>query len=350
MHFTQTLLAWYAEYKREFEWRSSNDPYRIWLSEIILQQTRTSQGAPYYNRFIKTFPTVYDLAKAPEEKVLKLWQGLGYYSRARNLHSTAQQVVKEFQGVFPSSFKDLIKLKGIGDYTASAIASICFRLPHAVVDGNVYRFLSRFFGIDTPIHSAGAQKEFKERATQLMDINDPGTFNQALMELGSLICSPKAPQCSICPFQKSCYSFLHEAQFNYPVKIKKYKIKKRFFNYLILKDENQTIAFQQRIEKGIWFKLFEFPLIETERDITTYKQLNNQFYFKERFNSISKKAFLWNKEPIIHKLSHQTLYIRFWIFPQVANIMQGVLIKDIQDYPVPVVLQNFIREYFKFDT
>ena len=349
MHFTKTLLTWYAENKRDFEWRSSKDPYRIWLSEIILQQTRTAQGAPYYTRFIKAFPNVQALAEASEDKVLKLWQGLGYYSRARNLHATAQRIAEEYQGVFPASFNALLDLKGVGDYTASAIASICFGLPEAVVDGNVFRFLSRYFGIDTPIHSAGAQKEFKERATQLMDASDPGTFNQALMEFGALVCSPKAPRCSLCPFQKSCFAFLHEAQFDYPVKAKKTKVKKRFFNYLILEDQNQSVAFHQRVNKGIWYKLFEFPLIETDQDLTTYSQLSKQPELVVQFKNLPNKAILWNKEPLIHKLSHQTLCIRFWVFPKVSNLQQGVFIKDIQDYPVPVVLQNFIRDYFKFD-
>lgn len=200
MNFTKTLLLWYDENKRTFLWRETKDPYKIWLSEVILQQTQTQQGLPYYVRFLETFPTIKDLALSSEDTVLKLWQGLGYYSRARNLHSTAQYIHKECGGVFPNTFKSLLKLKGVGDYTASAISSICFNLPEAVVDGNVYRFLSRYFGIYTPINNGQAHQEFKAKAMNFVDITQPGKFNQALMEFGSIQCKPRTPHCKSCPF------------------------------------------------------------------------------------------------------------------------------------------------------
>ena len=207
MTWTYTLLFWYSENKRLFPWRETKDPYKIWLSEIILQQTRTAQGTPYYVRFIKAFPTVKHLALATEDRVLKLWQGLGYYSRARNLHHTAQYIYKERKGVFPTTFQELLALQGVGDYTASAIASICYDLPEAVVDGNVYRFLSRFFGISTPINTSTAHREFKAKATLLLDQRQPGTFNQAMMEFGALQCAPKNPSCDQCPFVSNCVAF-----------------------------------------------------------------------------------------------------------------------------------------------
>ena len=207
MLFSKKLKHWYSNNKRELPWRQTKDPYFIWLSEIILQQTQVNQGLPYYVKFTENFPTIYHLASADESAVLKLWQGLGYYSRARNLHATAKYVVSELDGKFPNNYKDLIKLKGIGDYTASAIASICFNEATAVVDGNVYRVLSRYFGIDTPINSSKGAKVFKQLAQELIDLKDPATFNQAIMEFGATQCKPQNPDCKICPFNASCIAF-----------------------------------------------------------------------------------------------------------------------------------------------
>ena len=234
MNWTQLLLQWYGEKKRDFPWRKSKDPYRVWLSEIILQQTRVEQGLPYYQKFTKTFPTIHDLAKASEEQVLKLWQGLGYYSRARNMRTTAKWIVEENSANFPTTFKDLLELKGVGDYTASAISSICFDERQAVVDGNVYRFLSRCFGIETPIDSSPALKIFKTKAHQLMGKFPPGEFNQAMMEFGALHCTPKTPNCDTCPFQQSCIAFQQGSVSCFPIKTKKTKITQRFFNYLVV--------------------------------------------------------------------------------------------------------------------
>src|SRR5690606_35061662 len=220
----------------------TTNPYNIWLSEIILQQTQIVQGLPYYEEFLKAFPTIFHLANAPESQVLKLWQGLGYYSRARNLHATAKYIVAECNGVFPNNYKELHQLKGVGDYTASAIASICFREPAAVVDGNVYRVLSRVFGVETPINSTKGIKDFKSLAQELIDADDPGTYNQAVMEFGAVHCKPRNPDCNICIFNSSCYALANNKVDKLPVKTSKTKIRNRYFNYLVfLSSDEKTI-------------------------------------------------------------------------------------------------------------
>ena len=225
MVFSKRLKQWYLQNKRELPWRSTQDPYKIWLSEIIMQQTRVEQGLPYYLRFTEAYPNVHSLANAPEQEVLKLWQGLGYYSRARNLHTTAIRVSKELDGNFPDHYKELKTLKGVGDYTASAIASFCFNEPVAVVDGNVYRVLSRVFGVETPINSTQGIKEFKALAQELIDHKDPATFNQAIMEFGAIQCKPQNPLCETCPFNDVCLALKNDQIKELPVKIKKTKIR-----------------------------------------------------------------------------------------------------------------------------
>jgi len=204
MHFSKKILAWYYKNKRDLPWRSTKDPYKIWLSEIMLQQTRVAQGLPYYEKFVKEFPSIYHLANATEEKVLKLWQGLGYYSRARNMHNTAKAIVENYKGEFPNTYKELLKLKGIGDYTASAIASISFNVPEPVVDGNVYRVLSRYFGVDLPTNSSEGIKHFKSLAREVMNSNEIRDYNQGIMEFGAIQCAPKTPNCLHCPLNDSC--------------------------------------------------------------------------------------------------------------------------------------------------
>ena len=235
MIFSNKLISWYLQNKRDLPWRKTKNPYFVWLSEIMLQQTRVAQGMSYYLKFTETFPTVFDLAKADESTVLKMWQGLGYYSRARNLHATAKHIAFELDGKFPSTYKEIVKLKGIGDYTASAIASICFTEPTAVVDGNVYRVLSRYFGIETPINSSAGNKEFKELAQTLIDTLKPGTYNQAIMDFGAIQCKPKNPICLFCPFSESCVALQKNKIDTLPVKDKKTKVRDRYFNYLVLK-------------------------------------------------------------------------------------------------------------------
>lgn len=344
MSFAKTLISWYLKNKRDLPWRETKDPYRIWLSEIILQQTRVNQGMPYYFTFLEEFPTVFDLANAPLEKVLKHWQGLGYYSRARNLHQTAIYVANESNGNFPSSYKELKKLKGIGEYTASAIASTCFDEPVAVVDGNVYRFLSRYFGIDTPINSTAGAKEFKELANELLDASAPGMFNQATIEFGAIQCKPQLPLCQTCPFAYSCIARKEGRIKELPVKIKKLKVKDRYFNYLVfLSEENKTLI-EQRTGKGIWQGLYQFPLVETNSlpdadDLIQHEQFR-KIVGEEAFN-----ITLYNKMPVIHKLTHQHLHTHFWLVEKEELPRKAVAVDTLAEYPVPVLIANFLREY-----
>lgn len=345
MNWTQLLLQWYSENKRDFPWRKSKNPYRVWLSEIILQQTRVEQGLPYYERFVQAFPTVNDLATASEEQVLKLWQGLGYYSRARNMRVAALWIVKENKGKFPRSFKELQNLKGVGDYTASAISSICFNEKQAVVDGNVYRFLSRCFGIETPIDSSPAHKIFKTKAQQLMGSSLPGEFNQAMMEFGALQCTPKVPRCDTCPFQHSCIAFQQGAIKRFPIKIKKTKVSQRFFNYLVLDDPQQKTILQKRTTKGIWQNLYEFPLIETPT-LVDQKTLLKLPEYQEWKKPIYGTPKLLHPQPIQHLLSHQRLFIQFWGIKAAKSCSDAISFQDLKQYPVPVVMEHFIEKHY----
>ena len=344
MIFSKTLNLWYSNNKRKLPWRQTKDPYFIWLSEIILQQTQVKQGLPYYERFTEKFPTVYHLSIAEESDVLKLWQGLGYYSRARNLHATAKYIVNELDGKFPDNYIDLLKLKGIGDYTASAIASICFNEQAAVVDGNVYRVLSRYFGIDTPINSSKGSKEFKQLAQELIDTKDPATFNQAIMEFGATQCKPQSPDCSICPFSDSCIAFNDNRINKLPVKIKSLKAKKKHFNFLVFISSDEKTILEKREGKGIWQNLYQFPLIETNKDCAfeIFKTL------AENHNLLKNKSFeisLYNEEDIIHKLSHQHLHTKFWIVKVEGSLPEGISFNKIRDYAVPILIGNFIENF-----
>ena len=346
MNWTKKLLLWYADNKRSFEWRKTREPYKIWLSEIILQQTRTAQGLPYYIKFIETFPKLEDLAIASEDEVLKLWQGLGYYSRARNLHSTARFIYFECDGFFPNTFESIMKLRGVGDYTASAVASICFDIPQAVVDGNVYRFFSRYFGIITPINSSQAQKEFKAKAMELIDTSEPGEFNQALMEFGSIQCKPKKPSCTSCPFSSDCIAY-NQNKINFlPVKTSKTKVINRFFSYLVISDSLNNFLMEKRIEKGIWQNLYQFPLIETNSLQKKVSTVQNHIDSNEKLEIDVDQIKLWNTTPIIHKLSHQTLFIQFWIISNSSKLKDGISKEKIEELAVPVVINNFIEDFF----
>ena len=344
MNWTETLLKWYEENRRDFPWRNTQDPYHIWLSEIILQQTRTAQGLPYYEAFLTHFPTVFDLAAAEEEKVLKLWQGLGYYSRARNLHASARWIVQENNGVFPKDFDSLLQLKGVGDYTASAIASICYEEPQAVVDGNVYRFLSRYFGISTPIDASNALKTFKEKATGLMKGFSPNLFNQAVMEFGALQCTPKQAQCENCPFSINCFAFQHQQVYAFPIKAKRTKVRKRYFNYLVIKTPSGKTVIQQRRSKGIWQNLYEFPLLESEA-LLTRKQLLAHKGFPTVWRVKMKDLLAVNEAPVKHLLSHQQLFISFWELQLKDELEESIGINELENLPVPVVIQHFIENH-----
>ena len=344
MNFTKTIIHWYSANKRDLPWRHTTNPYFIWLSEIILQQTQVKQGLPYYEAFVKTFPTVFDLANAEEQNVLKLWQGLGYYSRARNLHFAAKYIVNDLNGNFPSTYSEIIKLKGVGDYTASAVASIAFNETTAVVDGNVYRILSRFFGIDTPINSTKGIKEFKALASSLIDNKQPATFNQSIMEFGARQCKPKKPDCSTCPLDSSCFALQHNKITDLPVKLKKTKVRNRYFNYLVCIDSKKNIIIEQRSGKGIWQNLYQFPLIETDLSLTIseFKKLDIETSILE---GSTFDYSLFNEVDKIHKLSHQHLHTKFWILEFDILPANSIHISDLQSYPVPALIRDFISEF-----
>lgn len=345
MDFTNSLMQWYLQNKRDLPWRKTVNPYKIWLSEIMLQQTRVAQGTPYFLSFTTTFPTVFDLAAANEEQVLKLWQGLGYYSRARNLHKTAQYVANELSGIFPDNYNDLLKLKGVGEYTAAAIASFSYNEAVAVVDGNVFRVLSRYFDVETDIAVVSTKKEFTALAFELMPKDNPAIFNQAIMEFGALQCVPKSPNCGVCIFNTSCAAMQKKKVDQLPVKSKKLKVRNRFFNYLVVSDDNENTIIQKRIAKGIWHNLYEFPLIETERveDFNCIANLIQTDFFKgNEIVGMSES----NPETIIHKLSHQHLHIKFWKVKVNGTIKNAINSETLKTFPFPIVIHNFIEKDF----
>ena len=344
MHFSKIITSWYSIHKRDLPWRHTQNPYHVWLSEIILQQTQVNQGLPYYETFVKNFPTVFQLAETSEENVLKFWQGLGYYSRARNLHHTAQTVVDKYNGIFPVSYKELITLKGIGDYTASAIASICNDEPCAVVDGNVYRLLARFFGVDTPINSTQGIKEFKLLAQDLLPKHNIGEYNQAIMEFGSRQCKPQNPKCDICPINTACVALKKGMVSELPVKINKTKIRKRYFNYLVMVSDDDKTIVRQRKGKGIWQNLYEFPLIETDKSID-HKSFNEHKEIRNLINGHKVETSLFNEKDIIHKLSHQQLHTKFWIINIDKLPENGIDTSLIYKFPVPVLIKNFLQTF-----
>lgn len=342
MIFYNVLIKWYLENKRDLPWRNTANPYHIWLSEIMLQQTRVAQGMPYFLSFTTAFPTVFDLANADEEKVLKLWQGLGYYSRARNLHKTAQYIAYELNGIFPSNYKDLLLLKGVGEYTAAAIASFSYNEAVPVVDGNVFRVLSRYFDVETDIVLASAKKEFAALAFELMPKDKPAIFNQAIMEFGALQCVPKSPDCGSCVFNSGCAALQKKKVDQLPVKLKKLKVRNRYFNYLMLSDAEENTLIQKRTAKGIWHNLYEFPLIETLQE-EDFEFVSNAVRQESFFANpiISMRAC--NEKSIVHKLSHQHLYIKFWKLNVKGMVENGVTKEELRQYPFPIVIHNFIE-------
>ncbi|VXB40958.1 Adenine DNA glycosylase [Flavobacterium sp. 9AF] len=341
MNFSKTLIAWYLQNKRDLPWRKTTNPYFIWLSEIILQQTRVAQGKPYYESFITRFPTVYDLANASEEEVLKLWQGLGYYSRARNLHSAAQTIVEKWNGIFPLSYTELLLLKGIGEYTAAAIASFSYNEPIAVVDGNVFRVLSRIFGMDIDISLGSTKKEFQKKAQDLLPVKQAAIFNQAIMEFGALQCVPKNPNCSSCVFNANCYAYLHNKIKDFPVKSKKTKTSNRYFNYLVIRDKKSNFLISKRQDKGIWYNLYEFTLLEFE-DNKNIEDVILEIEKKYNPNYLVVK----NESEIIHKLSHQHLHIRFFELKYDKVIPEAIPLFEMLKLPMPVVIHNFIASNY----
>ena len=308
--FFENLIKWNRnENKREMPWKGERDPYKIWISEIILQQTRVQQGLAYYNRFIKTWPNVKSLAKADEQKVYKLWEGLGYYSRCRNLMATAKYINNELGGRFPEKYENILSLKGVGDYTAAAIASFAFNLPYAVVDGNVFRVLSRFFGIEIPVDTTEGKKLFKALANELIDKKNPAEYNQAIMDFGAIVCKTLLPLCSECPLQKKCIAFQKRLVSVLPLKEKSINTRQRFFNYLQVEHKNK-IYINQRTGKDIWQNLHEFILVESESLLPEKEFLKLPyitFLFGKNNFRVTKISRILSQ-----KLTHQTIAGRFF--------------------------------------
>ncbi len=342
-----TLINWYAENHRDLPWRHSPTPYQVWLSEVILQQTRVSQGHDYYLRFVEKWPSVTDLAQASEEEVLKMWQGLGYYSRARNLHQCAKQVVEQYKGLFPADYEKLKRLKGIGDYTAAAIASIAFNLPHAVVDGNVYRVLSRLFDIDTPININEGQQAFARLADELLNREQPGLHNQAMMEFGALQCTPKNPNCLHCPLQAQCLAFEHQTVLQRPVKLQKLKVTTRYFNYLVIRVKD-GLYLHKRSSDDIWKNLYDFPCIESEKSMTVEEVLATEWFAQ----LVGKQSFVVTKtSPVFtHKLTHRTIiaqFIEIKLDEKLLRIETKDLFltreSDLGNYPIPRLIDLYLN-------
>lgn len=340
------LILWYSLNKRELPWRDTKDPYLIWISEIILQQTRVVQGYDYYLRFMNRFPDVRHLAAAGEDDVLKMWQGLGYYSRARNLHAAAKTIVSDFGGSFPSDYKDILSLKGIGEYTAAAIASFSFGLPHAVVDGNVYRVLSRLFAIATPIDSTQGKKEFAVLADNLLDRERPGLYNQAIMEFGALQCVPVSPRCDICPLSDICLAYAQKKVSEYPVKQGKTTVKERYFNYLDIRI-GSFLFLQKRTGNDIWKNLYELPLIETEKPMS-FEELTKTDAFERIFKEAGQLTLKSTEIRLKHVLSHRIIYGIFYRI-EVENDegLSKLYIKikesDFEDYAI----SRLVHKYFE---
>ncbi len=325
--FSKKIIGWYLKNKRDLPWRNTRDAYEIWLSEIILQQTRVEQGMPYYEKFVVAFPKIKDLANAPEDKVMKLWQGLGYYSRARNLQFAAKWVMNEHNGIFPKEYAEILKMKGVGEYTAAAIASFAYDLPHPVLDGNVYRILSRIFGIHDAIDSSAGKKKFMEKLHELLPVKEAANFNQSIMEFGAMQCVPKNPKCDECIFKNECYALANDTIELLPIKEKKLIKKDRHFYYLIPSDGKNTII-RKRSDKDIWHSLYEFQLFENPIE--------------------TKEKIIYQSEIQKHLLTHQNIYFQFTVVkvkalkPHKDQLL--VPLKNLQEYAFPKIMHDFIAK------
>ena len=341
LKLSSLLIDWYKINQRDLPWRNTNNPYSIWLSEIILQQTRVQQGLPYYLKFIQKYPTLKSLANASQDEVLALWQGLGYYSRARNLHATAKFISVELGGFFPTKYIELLKLKGVGEYTAAAIASFAYDEDVAVVDGNVFRVLSRYYGLEDDISQPKTKKQFQSLANSILPQGKAAVFNQAIMEFGAIQCIPKSPNCSACIFNSNCFALQKNKVHELPIKTKKNKIKNRYLNYIIVKDNANNFLLEQRNENDIWKNLFQFPLIETPNSITDKKVVELIY---EKFDTKNIKIF--SEKPILHKLSHQHLNIRFFEIQINNNLQDALPFHEMIKKPFPIVIHNFIKSNY----
>lgn len=366
--FASKLIEWYEINKRDLPWRHTQDPYKIWLSEIMLQQTRIAQGLPYYQKFVEKYPTVQDMAQAPEEEILRLWQGLGYYSRARNMHFTAQYIANELEGNFPNNYQEIKKLKGVGDYTAAAISSFAFGEQQAVLDGNVFRVLARVFGVSEDILSGKGKKKFSELALDLLPKKQSDTYNQAIMEFGALQCVPKNPDCTNCIFLGNCFAQKHDKQAELPVKIKKTKTKERHFLYFIFLHEHQLMM-KPRTTGDIWQGLYDFPL--HEKNVTNPEILENIHEQTEKQGltafMVGQKITLDTNSDLFleiqsisdthkHILSHQKIYARFIVLAvsnsQIASRLQSDLgakfydLEAVERLPKPILIADFLKKQF----
>jgi A/G-specific adenine glycosylase len=348
---SEKLIGWYENHQRILPWRNISDPYKIWISEIILQQTRVVQGLDYYNRFITRFPNVHSLAEADEQEVLKYWQGLGYYSRARNLHAAARSIEQNFAGKFPQDHDAILSLKGIGEYTAAAIASFAFNLPYPVVDGNVFRFLSRLFAIDTPIDTSKGKKYFTELAGETMDKSRAGLFNQAIMEFGALQCVPASPDCAACPFISQCSAYIYNKVSDFPVKLNKTKVKELHLYYFHI-HFGDYIYLKKREGKGIWQNLYEFPGFESEIPLA-FEDLVKDENFREIFppDEDNLSGFRLVMENRKHILTHRILYADFYEIylekePESLLKYRKIKQKDLDEYPIHRLMQIYLESIF----
>jgi len=345
--FSEVLQNWYERNKRDLPWRNTKDPYKIWLSEVILQQTRVVQGLPYYNKFVEKYPTVIDLANADDNDVLRLWQGLGYYSRARNMHQTARIIASELNGEFPNTYAGLVKLKGIGPYTAAAIASFAFDEKVAVVDGNVYRVLARIFDIETDISSHESKKIFNDLANELISDKTPGTHNQAMMEFGATYCTPANPGCMFCIFHYDCEANAKGKQTVLPVKSKKVKVKKRYFDYFVIEREGKLLM-AKRGAKDIWEGLYNFYLVESPDNLLSIEEIENDFV-----QEVLPVANIKNISEIYkHVLTHQSIEVKFWHL--VLNEDQSLTLPldydfytwaEVEDLPKPILIEKYLKKH-----
>lgn len=357
MDFKNILLAWYRENRRELPWRETSNPYFIWISEIILQQTRVVQGIGYYYRFVESFPTIDALARADEDEVLKVWQGLGYYTRARNLHAAAKLIVEKYDGVIPESYEKLLKIKGIGPYSAGAIASFAFKRPVPAIDGNVYRIIARVFGLFASPYTAKGKGEFFSLVSDLMDKKSPDSFNQALLDFGALQCVPQSPKCSICQFVSYCYAYRNNMIASLPVKAKKIVPKNRYFTYLLIRFNEYTFI-SKRKSNDIWHSLYEFPLIETDK-LPLPEDLVNIKEWKQLLEG-SNASIVYFSSPVKHQLSHQTILSQYVIVDisevteKLKNSYKCVKRGSVSNYSTPKLIDNFLAaepaaKYFRKD-
>lgn len=346
--FSKTLLRWYPDHRREMPWVGETDPYKVWLSEVILQQTRVEQGTAYYLRFVSRYPTVKHLAKAPAAEVMKMWEGLGYYSRARNMHATAQIIASSLNGKFPDTAEGLMALKGIGKYTAYAILAYAYRKPYAVTDGNVLRIISRYKGITDPINTPAAKAAIEKIAEALLDSAAPHTYNQAMMDFGALVCTPRKPDCANCPLKRSCYAFLNNATDILPLKEKKKAPRQRYFYFFVMRHRNKVLI-MPRHEADIWKQLWQFPLIETSSEMTIQDICRLNVYKDWGLGKIQ-----WEDAgQFRQQLTHQRLICRFFVgdvakVPELDSMQVMGNMTELGKYAFPGVIRDFLKgkQYF----